>query len=102
MQTFNYSQHNVCGGPSRRKVTQGPRVSVCVGEEIINLNPTPAKLPKPAPLEGKYVTRAKGSISAGDFMRNRAWAKALRAKQALEVTEPVEDWLKRHHIGEAS
>lgn len=98
MQTFNYSQHNMCGGPSHRKVTQGPKVSVCVGDKIINLNPAHPGLPKPKPEEGHYVSREKGTMRPSDFMM-LVRAKRARAKVVETPAESTEEWLKRHKIG---
>lgn len=98
-QIFNYSQHNVCGGPSQRVVTQGPKKSICVGEIWVNLQPPVAKLPKVVPPEGHYLSREKGSMSAVEYRNNLRWLRQHKAQQALPV-ESTEDWLRRHKIGE--
>lgn len=95
---FNYATENVSGGPSHRKVTQGPKVSVCVGDQIINLNPKHPGLPKPKPQEGHYVSREKGTMRHSDFMMLVRVGKA-RAKAAEAPAESTEDWLRRHKIG---
>jgi hypothetical protein len=98
-ETFNYAEHNVCGGPSHRVVSQGPKRSICVGTTWVNLNPPPAKLPKVVPPEGHYVSKEKGTMSAVDFKQNLRFLRQCQAKVAV-VSESTEEWLCRHKIGE--
>lgn len=79
-QTFNYQPHNVCGGPSHRHVHQGPKKSICVGTEWVNLDPAPAKPPKPVPQEGHYVSREKGTMRVKDFQMLMKWRKNLEMR----------------------
>ena len=97
-QTFNYSQHNVCGGPSHRDVRQGPKRSICVNGKWINLQPPVAKLSKPKPPEGKYVTRDNGGTMAPSDFRMLVMSHRL-AKPVEAPQEDIDSWLRRHKIG---
>lgn len=98
--TFNYHDHNVCGGPSHRHVHQGPLTRICVGDKWVNLRPAPAKLPKPVPAEGHYVTRENGgTMSPTDFKMLVLAARKAKTIPKVE-SESTEDWLRRHKIGE--
>ena len=98
-QTFNYSQHNVCGGPSQRTVTQGPKKSICVGDKWINLQPPLAKPPKPAPQEGHYVTREKGGTMRPSDFKMLVLAHRARLAKPTQEPETTDQWLRRHKIG---
>lgn len=68
-QTFNYQQHNVCGGPSHRHVHQGPKPEM-----------RQALIQPPPPPEGHYVTRERGTMSAVDYRMLVRWRKDLEMR----------------------
>lgn len=111
-QTFNYEQHNICGGPARRVVTQGPKpeshqtqaknspAQAIVYADYVRSLSTRFPMPE-TELVAKTTPRGEGKClgrNVGDELKA-----ILRGRPPVVATsqkeESIDEWLRRHKIG---